>query len=290
MKKLLTTACLFVTIVASVFFITATIVWPRAAAARKPTSQLATARQLSGIASAESSGVESTIVISLRTATGKANSTNAALDAAIFTDSKSVSAYYKENSYGLINLQGRVVGPYTISLGDQCRRSMWADAADAAATAAGVDLSAYKHKVYIEPRETINLCGGAGQSVSRERVFIPGLFSSSRWMIAHELGHDFGSSHAGILSQEYGDYSSTMGGWISPNGPPSSWNNTPHFNAPEKIQMGWLPARNVQTVTVAGNYRVAFLEASSADVQVLKIHGANNGTDNYYFSYRRPVG
>lgn len=272
---------------------------------------LVTGTRLKGIASAVTSGVESTIVISLRTATSTPSCTNAVLDSAVFTGSNSVSAYYTENSYGLISVTGTVVGPYTISLGHEaaldpngkpmlnegeeetCRRPTWASDADAAATAAGVNLSAYQHKVYIEPPETASLCHSEGYSDAPDapRVWVRGDHCDSRLLIAHELGHNFGLGHASSPTAEYGDGSSIMG--LAPvMNPliPANWHDTPHFNAPEKIQLGWVPTNNVQTVTVGGRYRVAFLETASADVQALKIHGANSGANNYYFSYRRRVG
>jgi hypothetical protein len=66
----------------------------------------------------------------------------------------------------------------------------------------------------------------------------------------------------------------------------------PHFNAPGKVDAGWLPGSAVQTVTVAGSFQVTSVETvpSAGQVQALKIKGANGGTDYYYFSYRQAIG
>ena len=240
---------------------------------------------------AVTSGPQSTIVLSLKTASGTPGATNDTLNAAVFTASDSVSAYYAENSYGLISLSGTVTGPYTISLGSTCDRRAWASAADAAATAAGVNLSAYAHKVYIEPPETAALCGSEGLG-NRNQVWIRGDHCDSRLDISHEIGHNLGLQHAASPTQDnYGDGSTIMGlaPVINP-AIPANWHDMPQFNAPEKIQLGWVPTNRVQTVTAAGNYRVALLETASTDVQALKIRGALEGNDYYYFSYRRPVG
>ena len=243
---------------------------------------------------AVTSGPRSTIVILLKTATGTPGATNDALNAAVFTASDSVSAYYAENSYGLISLSGTVTGPYTISLGSACNRRAWASAADAAATAAGVNLSAYVHKIYIEPPESEALCVPfeAQGDTEGNRVWVRGDHSTSRLILSHEIGHNLGLQHAASPMQaQYGDCSTVMGcaPVINP-AIPANWHDTAQFNAPEKIQLGWVPTNRVQTVTAAGNYRVALLETASTDVQALKIRGALEGSDYYYFSYRRPVG
>jgi hypothetical protein len=65
------------------------------------------------------------------------------------------------------------------------------------------------------------------------------------------------------------------------------FNAIPHSTAPQKMQAGWLPTGNVQTVTESGRYRVALLEKAMSGVQVVKIVG---GDSVYYGSYRQAVG
>jgi D-alanyl-D-alanine-carboxypeptidase/D-alanyl-D-alanine-endopeptidase len=241
-------------------------------------------------------GNQSTIIISLKTAEGPAcHCSNASLASMYFTDARSVNAYYAENSYGLMSISGTVTGPYVVRLEKNWSLASVANDADAAATAAGVNLSLYSRKVYILPKEAdphpIRSAWG-GRSDTGSRTWIRDYWCSSRWIATHELGHNFGEDHASTYTDDYGDYSSSMGGWVDPLRDPSTWNNMPHYNAPEKIATGWIPASAVETVTAKGRFQVASVETVPApgQVQALKIKGANGGTNYYYFSYRQAVG
>lgn len=241
------------------------------------------------------SGNYSLIVISLKTAGGPASRcSNASLASMYFTGPRSLSAYYKENSYGVMSISGTVIGPYVVNLGQGWSRTSVADEADAAATAAGVNLSLYSQKVYILPKEADPnpIQSGWGGQGTRPRLWIRDYWCSSMWVAGHELGHSFGVNHASTPADEYGDFSSSMGGRTDPASDPSTWNNLPHYNAAGKIAAGWLPASAVQTVIAKGTFRVASVETVPApgQIQALKIKAGNDGTDYYYVSYRQPVG
>jgi len=65
-----------------------------------------------------------------------------AIAASMFTGPDSVDGLYEEMSHGACGFTGDVVGPFTIgfdSASGACRYFTWADAADAAAWAAGVE-------------------------------------------------------------------------------------------------------------------------------------------------------
>src|SRR5712691_1112247 len=114
---------------------------------------------------------KSVIVLSLRSAAQAQRCSNATLAAEIFTDANSVQAYYTENSYGRASISGTVSGPYTIAMGDTCDEVGWASQANRAATAAGVNVSAYDVKAYVLPPESIGLSCSAGR-FNRNAIWI----------------------------------------------------------------------------------------------------------------------
>jgi hypothetical protein len=253
-------------------------------------------------------GRKSVLVLTLRSSSNTTRCTNATMNAIVFTDKRSdshysgsVAGYYSENSYGQMTMSGDVSGPYMVDMTVACTLSnmqKWADAADSGAAAAGVNVAAYDAKLYMLPPESTTKCSPWGGWTEDNRVWVRDDQCDAKFILAHELGHTFGASHASIPgstnSARYGDASSVMGGLLLPadsatSRPPDPstfdlWNSTAHFNAPGKIDLGWLPAQTIQTVTVGGRYKIAMLERTpSSDIQVLRI-----GTT--FFSYRRAVG
>lgn len=234
---------------------------------------------------------KSALVLSLRSAAQGQRCSNALLEAEVFTGPHSVKAYLEESSYGRASITGAVSGPYSINVGSACDFLGWGSQADAAAVAAGVNLGAYDLKVYVLPSETSSFCPGGAGYIDGDQIWIRGDACDSKFVYAHEFGHSYDVWHAGTPGAEYGDLSSVMGGifdgLVDQPTYRAMFNATPHFTAPQKLSRGWLPAANLQTVSVGGNYRVALLENARTDIQALKIVV---GTRHFYCSYRRAVG
>jgi hypothetical protein len=200
----------------------------------------------------------------------------------------SVDGLYRDTSYGNVSFSGDVVGPFTISYSvNPCDATAWANAADSAATAAGINLANYTRKVYVLPSGTcIYGLGTIGGNPSRSWIGDCG----GNDVYAHELGHNLGMHHSGTdqnndgtVNDEYADTSDFMGyggvGWRQ-------------VNAPHKVQMGWLPTNKIVTITGSGTYQVSALEinpASAAFAQTFLIN-IPGSAESYYLSYRTALG
>jgi hypothetical protein len=204
----------------------------------------------------------------------------------MFTDAanRSVDDLYREVSRDQVAFTGATVGPFTIPYDSTgaCDFMGWAQAADAAARAAGIEPSLYARKVYVMPDR--NTCGWAGlASVGGAsgvawitRCGIPDVF-------AHELGHNLGMYHAATPTSEYGDGSDVMG---------FSGYGLRQVNAPHREQMGWYAPTRTQTVTADGVFDIAPLELADWQAlapQTLKVPNPATG-EHLFLSYRRAIG
>lgn len=223
----------------------------------------------------------------------------------------SVSDYYTENSHGRLGLTGEVYGPYTINYSaSNCDYGNWSTAADAAATAAGVNLASFTNKQYI--LHSSAACGWAGLGQlpgSRTWVKWSGLSSTSSTNISrkvrnqkvstHELGHNFGEHHSGSYGckdasgatvtystncslYEYGDGADIMG-----NGQAGSFANyQSHSNIFQKGALGWIDPINTQTISTNATVALAPLELASTGVQSLRIPkdvSSTGAVTSYYY-------
>ena len=242
------------------------------------------------------------LLVDLLDAAASATWTTDEIADTLYTGPRNVDGLYLESSTGALGFDpdadgdglADVFGPFQIGYSSSsCDYSFWAVAADAAATAAGIDLSLYDHRVYVLPHRNDTACTWSGlaylncTSICRAwigRAELPLVF-------AHELGHNLGLSHAssdldnnGVKDAEYGDASGVMGsiyGWH-------------RFNAPHADQLGWFDAFPGDLVRVKsdGIYRIHSMSADPATVpspKVLKLPKPNTA-ENYYLSVRHQTG
>jgi M6 family metalloprotease-like protein len=250
-------------------------------------------------------GAQSTLVmlVNFQDAPGNQPYTVASAQSVVFGTG---SAFFLENSYQQTWLTGQVVGWFTVPLSStSCNTTSIASYADAAASAAGVNLSAYAHHVYAFPQN--NACGWAGLSIiggSPSQSWINGTNSSASLdvhTVDHELGHGLGLWHSHLLDcgtnatigsncaiEEYGDILDTMG---------AVQGSSPHYNAFQKERLGWLNAGaspSITTVQTSGTYTLETYELAGAGPNAIKILKSTDPTTGaktwYYVEARQAVG
>jgi hypothetical protein len=208
----------------------------------------------------------------------------------------SINRYYQEASFGQTWFKGQVFGYYTIAMSrNVCDAYGMASQAEAAAAAAGVDLSAFNRKVFLFPRNACTWAGLGNVGGSNTRAWANGSFVPLT--VGHELGHNYGLHHAHAYdcdvaplgntctSLPYGDAADMMGN-----------NKAGHFNPFEKEMLGWLNdgvSPPIHTATSSGRYAIEPYSSSSVGAKAIKILrgvDANGHASWYYLEYRQPIG
>jgi hypothetical protein len=243
-------------------------------------------------------GARSVVAIVLGFRDDAVSCTNAAIADTLWDGERSVDGLYREASAGLLSFPGDTDGngqpdvfrfALDTDVRTSCSPDAWAAAGDAAATASGVDLSSYRHRLYVLPADAgctwAGLASVGCQGTCRAWVktcWLPDVF-------AHELGHNLGMNHAstdvdnnGNVDCEYCDLSDPMGlggmGWR-------------HFNGPHKRQMGWLGEDGAASVGDGGTIVLSSLEQDPAQAPFPQVYEvAVPGDDPYFLSYRRSAG
>jgi hypothetical protein len=209
------------------------------------------------------------------------------------------SRFYLENSFQQTWLSGDVAGWFTIATTSTvCDMYAVATQAEAAASAAGINVAAYQHRVYAFPQNDACLFWGRSTvGGNPSQAWINGDFELG--VTAHELGHGLGLWHshamdcdtaavgANCTTYEYGDNVDMMGG--------SS--RYAHFNAFQKERLGWLNAGAsppITTVEASGTYTLEAYELAGPGPKVLKILKSVDPTTGertwYYVESRQAIG
>ena len=210
-----------------------------------------------------------------------------------------VNDFYKESSYQQTWLAGDVYGWYTLPISSStCDTSAIATYARQAATAAGVNLSAYNRHVFAYP--SLSTCGFTGASTvggSPSQSWING--SMTLRTVGHELEHAIGLYHARALEcgadvigssctvVEYGDILDILG----------QSGKTGHSHAHQKERLGWLgygSSPGLTTVQSGGTYWLEPYETLGTNAKALKVLKSTDPTTGvktwYYVEFRRPIG
>jgi uncharacterized repeat protein (TIGR01451 family) len=220
--------------------------------------------------------------------------TVATAQSVVFT---TTSNFDLENSFQQTWLTGDVVGWFTIPLNSTvCDSGSIASYAQSAATAAGVNLSAYRHYVYAFPQNACSWWGLGTVGGNPSQAWVNG--SLALMVVGHEMGHNFGLYHSHGMDcgdsvigdtctiTDYGDYLDIMG------------NSRPiHFNAFQKERLGWLnynASPPITTVDTDGSYWLDPYESPSSNPKALKIlkstDPATGSNTWYYVEFRQAIG
>jgi hypothetical protein len=215
------------------------------------------------------------------------------------TTPDSLNSYYQEQTYGQIGFSGTVFGPYDIAgpTGTCSANDFYTWAAQAEAMA-HINDSDFDHYVFVFP--DVPACGWSGLAeIGGPHVWINGDFEVS--VIAHELGHNLGISHAGGLSCTASGVAAPMGDtctidrthyqlpqYADPFDAMGNWPVLRQMNMEHKLALGLLPPTAVQTVGASGTYQLAPMETLGPSAEVLRLQKPGGGT--YFVEYRRPIG
>ena len=207
----------------------------------------------------------------------------------MFGSGSSVAGFVSEASYGQLGIAGDVT-PWLVpsaSAPSGCNHTQLGADARAAATAAGYNLSAYTHQVYVFTGMTCNW-SGLSYVGAPHYVWIQG--RQNTIVFAHEFGHSLGLLHAG--SVDCG--SKAIGGscYVTEYGDPFGAMGTArmmHYNAMQKSKLGWIPASGVKTQTSGTvTHRLAPLEIGATAQYAVRVPAMSGRT--YWIEYRQPVG
>ncbi len=246
--------------------------------------------------------------------------TEASARGTFFTNATSSNSYFKENSFGKVELVGKlrsdgdvfnwVTIPYD-NVNCSTMWQTWATAAEKVLQAQGIDLTGYGIKTYVFPLVSCGWNGLGYLGGNPARSYING---TSLGVITHELGHNFGAHHAsswscvenGVRVSVSADANCLLGEYRDPYSVMGNAVGMKHMNNFHKgttltvpnYSLNWLDPANTKTIDLNvspdGTYTITPIEQASGGVQSLRIPRLISSTgvvlDYYYLEFRQPFG
>jgi len=211
------------------------------------------------------------------------------IDKKLFDQTKSVKEFFRLDSYGKFNIDGKAYGNYVLDLpSTNCDYLRWSDLADQQLKS-DLHLSSVSHlrRFYVTSNRN---CPWAGLAyMDGNRAWDAGYNEVS--LYTHELGHNYGRVHANSLGCndkqidiyfkckeiEYGNIFDTMG---------HSWYGDYHSISYNKYLYGWLTNDQIRNVDKTGIYEISPLEIPEGNLpKAIKIPIDHDG-NYYYIEYR----
>lgn len=220
---------------------------------------------------------------------------------------QSVANFYKEASYGQLDLTGDVFGWYTLDRAYQCGEFAQLRTSVLKAADNDIDFTRYSRILVIYPGAGAGACDTLGQgTIGCQPLASPGerfqasysavLLDEPEYLLPvmiHELGHNLGVEHARTMRysgttvgpdrglatfEEYGDLFSVMG------------SGGAHFSAAQKASLGWLrQSGDYVSVQNSGIFDLAPLQSPAPGLKALRVK-RNAGEDSLWIEYRQPIG
>lgn len=186
---------------------------------------------------------------------------------------RSVAAFFRAISDGRLRLTGGDLrGPFAVqgSAAGACDYQAWSDAAAAQAGPLGDD-----HVVFLQPEVAACDWLGLGDQPGRT-LWING--SATTRALAHELGHNLGLSHTGLLRCERAGARTALTGTCRRDtvdgGDPWSLMGTGKLRrlvGYQAAQLGWLPAGRIATARRGGRFTIVPMESDAAGIKLLRV-------------------
>ncbi len=170
-----------------------------------------------------------------------------------------------------------------------CPFSAWGDyALDYAQSVLGIPVQQYTHRMMIVPKGNVCSWGGMGYVGCKKdcRVWISGDLWDMPVAYFHELGHNMGLGHAGVLGVDgYADFSSAMGFCC----------NTRCHGAPHASALGWSsPIATLDQRALRAGKWISFDVPKSTKTKknhiVIRPDWNKNIKETLYISYRKREG
>ncbi len=226
-----------------------------------------------------------------------------AMHEGVFGEEGSTDALYREASRnkmwlgGIDDPEGDVWGPYEAPT-DGCSTLTYSEVSDLALQAAeadGVDVDAYRHRIYSFP--PVNSCPGGGIGGGNQ-VWVFGITPQYIWdWVGHEAAHGFGFGHASSYDDcTVGGDPVTIGGACIHNeyGDPTDIQGRRNFqfSSWHMERAGWLEPENVAVVETSQRVVLVPIEDESDQVQSLRVPRQEDELEGefFHFEYRQPIG